>query len=67
MTVERSEPNGSPALGRGRRRGFAKHGFAPPQPAGDAGPAVERGWGAFNSPLAAAAALNADDAGVSLH
>jgi hypothetical protein len=43
---------GSPALGRGRRRGFAKHCFAPPQPAGHAGPAVDRGWGAFNSTFA---------------
>ena len=31
--------------GGGRRRGFAKHCFAPPQLAGSAMPAVERGVG----------------------
>jgi hypothetical protein len=44
--IERSEPINSPAPGRGRRRGFAKRCFAPPQPAGCAKPAVGRGWGA---------------------
>jgi hypothetical protein len=32
-----------PARDSGRRRGFAKYGFAPPQPDGHAGPPVERG------------------------
>jgi len=32
-------PHGRP---QGRRRGFAKHCFAPPEPAGCAKPAVER-------------------------
>ena len=35
-----------PRLSGGRRRGFVKHCFAPPQPAGCAKPAVERGVGA---------------------
>jgi hypothetical protein len=52
MIAERSEQIRS-LPERGRRRGFAKHCFAPPQPAGCAKPAVG-GWEgrAFNLPFA---------------
>ena len=67
--VERSEPiNSLPARGRGgvshRTRCAAAAGWLCKASRGP-----RSGWDgrAFNSPLVTAAALNADDAGVSLH
>ncbi len=69
MLVERSEPiNSLPARGRGgvaqRTRGAAAAGRLC-----KAGRGPRSGWEgrAYNSPLVPAAALNADNAGVSLH